>query len=68
GYHDLTGPGITIADEALWLPTAAGVWRAGRRMARAGKFVEYTRLRPRYLRRPEAVRLWEKRHGPAGRA
>ena len=66
GYHNLAGPGITIADEALWLPTAMGVWQAGRRMARAGKFVECTKLRPLYLRRPEAVRLWEKRHGPAG--
>ena len=65
GHHDLAAPGVTLADEALWLPSAAGVWRVGRRMARAGEFIDYHRLLPTYLRQPEAVRLWELRNGPA---
>ena len=64
GYHGLAGEGITLAPEPLWLPTAEGVWHVGRRMARDGDFTEYTRLLPLYLRQPEAVRLWELRHGP----
>jgi tRNA threonylcarbamoyl adenosine modification protein YeaZ len=27
-YHELVGDGVTLADEARWLPTAEGVWRA----------------------------------------
>ena len=61
GYHDLHGEGITIADAALGLPTAAGAWRAGRRLAKQGLFVDYNHLLPIYSRKPEAVRLWEKR-------
>lgn len=45
------------------LPSAAGVWRVGRRMAKAGLFTEYHRLEPTYCRKPEAVRAWEKKHG-----
>jgi tRNA threonylcarbamoyladenosine biosynthesis protein TsaB len=63
GYHDLSGEGIAVAPEALWLPRAEGVWRAGRRLGRQGRFTEYHRLRPLYLRQPEAVRLWEQRRG-----
>jgi tRNA threonylcarbamoyladenosine biosynthesis protein TsaB len=60
-YQTLEGKGITLADESCWLPTAAGVWRVGRRLARAGHFLDHHALRPLYLRKPEAVRLWEKR-------
>ena len=63
-YHCLAGPDIVIADPRLHLPTAEGVWRGGRRLAAAGEFTEYHRLLPIYTRRPEAVRLWEERHGP----
>ena len=63
GYHDLSGDAVTLAPERLWLPTAEGVWQVGRRMAGAGEFVEYHHLLPLYLRRPEAVRLWQRRHG-----
>lgn len=45
------------------LPSAAGVWRVGRRMAADGMFTEYHQLEPIYCRKPEAVRAWEKRHG-----
>jgi len=43
------------------LPSAAGVWRVGRRMAAAGMFTEYHQLEPIYCRKPEAVRAWEKK-------
>ena len=66
-YHDLAGPDVTIPPPAspLHLPTAEGVWRVGREMARRGEFTEYHRLGPTYTRKPEAVRLWERRGGNA---
>jgi len=61
-YHRIAAEGITIGPELLWLPSAEGLWRVGRRMARSGQFEDFRKVRPLYLRRPEAVRLWEKRH------
>ncbi len=56
---------VRVVDESLWLPTAEGVWRAGRRLAEEGKGITAWRnLLPVYARRPEAVRLWEARHSP----
>ncbi len=52
--HRISGEGITIADERLWLPTAEGVWRVGRRLASAGQFAQPSQIRPLYLRRPAA--------------
>jgi hypothetical protein len=62
-YHDLAGEGVELAEPDVRLPTAEGVWRVGRRLAAAGEFTEYHHLLPIYTRRPEAVRLWEQRHG-----
>ena len=62
GYHDLAGEGITVLEKELWLPTAGGLWRVGRRMALAGQFSDQSALLPLYMRKPEAVRLWEARH------
>jgi tRNA threonylcarbamoyladenosine biosynthesis protein TsaB len=45
----------------LHLPTAEGVWQVGRRMARRGECTPWNELLPVYARRPEAVRLWEKK-------
>jgi tRNA threonylcarbamoyladenosine biosynthesis protein TsaB len=61
GYHALEHPAVTSADESLWLPSPAGVWQVGRRLAQAGEFTEYHHLLPHYTRKPEAVRLWEQR-------
>lgn len=61
GYHQISGQDVTVADESFWLPTAEGVWRVGRRMAAAGQFCKFNDLLPLYLRKPEAVRLWEQR-------
>lgn len=63
-YHRIAADAITIGEESLWLPSAEGLWRAGRRRAKAGRFDDFRRIRPLYLRKPEAVRLWEKRHAP----
>jgi tRNA A37 threonylcarbamoyladenosine modification protein TsaB len=66
GSPDLDTEGISVADPSLALPTAEGVWHAGRRLARAGQFTDPRRLLPLYARRPEAVRLWEARHDRQG--
>jgi tRNA threonylcarbamoyladenosine biosynthesis protein TsaB len=59
----LAGEGVRVAEASLHLPTAEGVWRAGRRLARRGRFTDCLHLLPVYVRRPEAVRLWERRGG-----
>ncbi len=63
GCYELAGEGIQIGDSSLHLPTVEGLWRVGRRMAKAVQFTEYHKLLPIYARRPEAVRLWEKQQG-----
>ncbi len=57
GYHRISGEGIIITDERLWLPTAESVWRVGRRLASKGQFAQSGQIRPLYLRRPAAVRV-----------
>lgn len=52
---------VLPADPDLHLPTAQGVWRVGRRMAGRGEFTPWNELLPVYARRPEAIRLWEKK-------
>ncbi len=59
-FADLAAPGITIGQQELFMPRPAGVWRIGRRLVKQGQFVDYRQLLPLYLRKPEAVRLWEK--------
>ncbi len=66
GYHELLAQGVGIAPGVPGvdhLPSAEGVWRVGRRMASRGEFTDYRRLLPTYARNPEAVRLWNLRHG-----
>jgi len=62
----LAADGVTLADESLWLPDVRALWRVGRALAAEGRFTPAAELTPLYLRKPEAVRLWEQRHGPAG--
>lgn len=63
GFCDLPpaclAAGVTLADQADWLPRIESVWQVGWRLARAGQFTPYAQLRPVYARRPEAVRLWD---------
>jgi tRNA threonylcarbamoyladenosine biosynthesis protein TsaB len=53
---------VDIAPEELRLPSAEGIWQVGRRMTRREAFTPWNELLPIYARRPEAVRLWEKRN------
>ena len=59
GYQKIIGGGIAIGDESLWLPRPEGLWRVGRATARSSRFTSYKDILPLYLRKPEAVRLWE---------
>ncbi len=63
GHHSLAREGVTLGAESLWLPRPEGVWRVGRRTAALGGFTDYRQIRPLYLRKPEAVRLWEASRG-----
>ena len=62
GYHALTGEAVTAMSQEHRLPRVESVWQVGRRMARAGQFTEYVKLRPIYTGRPQAVRTWEALH------
>ena len=67
-HCDMRGDGVELLAPQLLgrpphLPTAEAVWRLGRRCARAGRFSDYHRLLPVYARKPEALRLWERKHG-----
>ncbi len=70
----LLGDHLPEVDDDLWrdvtrLPgeltvaRAECVWQIGRSLAAAGRYVDPARLLPIYARRPEAVELWEQRHG-----
>lgn len=63
-YHRraIEASGAVVLDESLWLPTAANVYKLGRRLAAQGRFTAARDLVPCYVRRPEAEELWEKRH------
>lgn len=64
GYLDTTWPaGVRLAPEPLGLPQVRCVWEIGRRMERRAPhaLLEVNGLLPIYARRPEAVRLWERR-------
>ena len=55
-YHDLAGPKVALADEAVRLPTAEGVWRVGRRLAQAKSFTPIEPLLPIYATPPASER------------
>lgn len=64
GYCDLpTTDDVAVLPEDMRMPTAEAVWRIGRRLAERGEFDPWAQLQPMYARRPEAIRLWEQRHG-----
>ncbi|MCE5325457.1 MAG: tRNA (adenosine(37)-N6)-threonylcarbamoyltransferase complex dimerization subunit type 1 TsaB [Planctomycetaceae bacterium] len=62
-FADLTGRGDELAPKETYLPTAAGVWAVGRRMAAAGEFVDYQHLLPIYSRKPTAEQVWQDKQG-----
>lgn len=54
------GPVTYLANASQ--PRSDQVWRLGRQMAAQGRYVPAHDLLPLYVRVPEAVALWEKRH------
>jgi tRNA threonylcarbamoyladenosine biosynthesis protein TsaB len=56
--------GVTVLPASFAMAHAEAVWRIGREMAGAGQFTDPWQLVPLYVRPPEAVELWNKRHGP----
>jgi tRNA threonylcarbamoyladenosine biosynthesis protein TsaB len=60
-YLPIAAPGITLGPPESIYPRPEALWQLGRAMAAAGQFTDYHLLQPLYLRKPEAVRLWEKR-------
>ncbi len=55
--------GAQVLDRVLWRPRSTMVHRIGWRLAQEGRFTPPRDLVPRYIRRPEAEELWDKRHG-----
>lgn len=47
------------------VPSVATLWHIGRERAKAGRFDDPLGLEPHYIRQPEAVTLWDARHGKA---
>jgi tRNA threonylcarbamoyladenosine biosynthesis protein TsaB len=59
----LTRLGVTRLPHELTLSQASSVWHVGRDMAHRGQFTDPLHIAPLYAREPEAVTLWNKRHG-----
>ncbi|MBI1370100.1 MAG: tRNA (adenosine(37)-N6)-threonylcarbamoyltransferase complex dimerization subunit type 1 TsaB [Planctomycetes bacterium] len=55
--------GVECLPPALARPRGAVVWRLGRALAKAGRFVEPLALAPLYIRLPEAEEVYQARHG-----
>ena len=54
----------TLEDAAPAEPDVAVLYRLGHAAAQAGRYDDPLSLAPLYLREPEAVTLWDQRHGP----
>jgi tRNA threonylcarbamoyladenosine biosynthesis protein TsaB len=61
-YYTVSGDGITPFPAELYYPTADNLWRVGVQLSENKEFTEINAIHPLYLRKPEAVRLWESRH------
>lgn len=54
--------GVTVLPIELAVPRSEVVWELGHAMARRGEFADAASLVPLYIRPPEAVELWDRRH------
>ena len=63
---EFTGEGLVHADEKLWTARASIVARLGFELYKTGRRDPWQQLTPRYLRRPEAEEVWEKRKEKRG--
>lgn len=59
----LSALNIRHLPQDLTLSQASSVWHIGRQMASQGLFTDPLSIAPLYAREPEAVTLWNKRHG-----
>ncbi|MEX2672315.1 MAG: tRNA (adenosine(37)-N6)-threonylcarbamoyltransferase complex dimerization subunit type 1 TsaB [Phycisphaeraceae bacterium] len=55
--------GVTVLPASHARPRAEAVWRIGRERASEDRYTPSTALAPIYARPPEAVTLWDQRHG-----
>ena len=53
---------VVMGEDAV--ARAEVTWEVGRRLASEGKYIDGKALRAAYIREPEAVTLWNMRHGP----
>lgn len=58
--------GVTVLDPGYAVGRSEAVWRLGRRAADSREPDDPMRLVPLYIREPEAVELWNRRHGEEG--
>lgn len=56
---------VTLLPPESAIGRAEVLWELGRERAKAGVFTDPASLLPLYVREPEAVTLWDERHGPA---
>ncbi len=60
---DETAQGITVLDPRYAVGRSEAVWQLGRHAAKTRKPDDPMTLAPLYIREPEAVELWNQRHG-----
>jgi len=56
-------PGVSVLDPGYAVGRSEAVWRLGRRAPKTRKPDDPMTLAPLYIREPEAVELWNQRHG-----
>ena len=59
--------GVHVLPAEQATPRSDVVWRLGRAAAARGAFDEPAKVLPLYVRPPEAVTLWNERHGEGSR-
>ena len=65
---ELTEKNVTVLPaEPYAVASAEATWRLGRKLAEQNEFTDPDTLAPLYVRRPEAVELWEQRFPTAAR-
>jgi tRNA threonylcarbamoyladenosine biosynthesis protein TsaB len=63
---DAVADGVTLLDPEYAIGRSQAVYRLGRRAAATRPPDDPMRLAPLYIREPEAVALWNQRHGESG--
>ena len=66
GFTNQDLESVAKIDQSHWFPKVESVWKIGHKLAMQNQFTDYNNLLPTYSRKPEAVRLWEKRQAQKG--